>query len=258
MARIPELKERARQIERLGYENDLLLAAARLVEQVQARIEEAMVIRRRRKVAPNRPAREPAAEIVALEKLEQSALTFVRKNVTVNGVVDPDVKERLEAWSADIAKDSEPVNRRIRATRCLLRFAEDMLRAEVRLANEHEEVPLPGETEKQILDRLLASELGFMGVAAARVLGRRKELEKAECRQAERRTKLKDAALCVPETAFAEGFNASGARATEEDLPVLEEIFRNTLAFAATVPGLDREIVRVNQKAATAVRRRRG
>jgi hypothetical protein len=258
MARIPELKERAQQIELLGYENDLLLAAARLAQQVQARIEEAMEIRRRRKVNPNRPGRQLADEIVALETLEQSALAFVQKNVNVNGAIHPDVKERLDAWAADIAKDLGPVNHRIRAIRCLLRFAEDMLRAEVRLANAHEDVPLPGETEKQILDRLLETELGLKGVAAARALGRPEMFEKAECRQAERRTKLKDAALFGPESAFAEGFNASGAKASEEDLPVLDEIVRGAIAFAATVPGLDREVVRVNEKAATTARRRRG
>ena len=258
MARIPELKERAQQIDLLGHENDLLLTAACLVQQVQARIEEAMEIRRRRKVDPNRPGRQPADEIVALEKLEQSALAFVQKNVNVNGAIHPDVKERLDAWAADIAKDLGPVNHRIRAMRCLFRFAEDMLRAEVRLANAHEDVPLPGETEKQILDRLLETELGLKGVAAARALGRPKRFEQAACREAERRTKQVDAALFAPESAFAEGFNASGAKASEEDLPVLNGIVRDALAFVATVPGLDREIVRVNQKAVTATGRRRG
>jgi hypothetical protein len=258
MARIPELKERAHEIGLLGDENDLLLAAAHLVEQVQVRIGAAMAIRGKRKVDPNRPGREPAEEIVALEKLEESALAFARRHATVNGASHPDAMQRLEAWAADIARDPGPVNHRIRAIRCLLRFAEDMLRAEVRLANAHEDVPLPGETEKQILDGLLETELGLKGVAAARTFGRPKKFEQAACREAERRTKQVDAALFAPESAFAEGFNASGAKASEEDLPVLNGIVRDALAFAATVPGLDREIVRVNGKPATVGRRRRG
>ena len=256
MARIPELKERAHEIGLLGDENDLLLAAAHLVEQVQVRIGEAMAIRGKRKVDPNRPGREPAEETVALEKLEQSALAFARRQV--NGASHPEARQRLEAWAADIARDPGPVNHRIRAVRCLLRFAEDMLRAEVRLANAHEDVPLPGETEKQILDGLLETELGLKGVAAARTFGRPKKLEQAACREAERRTKQVEAALFAPESAFAEGFNASGAKASEEDLPVLNGIVRDALAFAATVPGLEREIVRVNRRTANAAHRRRG
>jgi len=149
MVRIPELKERAHEIGLLGDENDLLLAAAHVVEQVQVRIGAAMAIRGKRKVDPNRPGREPAEEIVALEKLEESSLAFARRHATMNGASHPDARQRLEAWAADIARDPGPVNHRIRAIRCLLRFAEDMLRAEVRLANAHEHVPLPGETESK-------------------------------------------------------------------------------------------------------------
>lgn len=74
MARIPELKERAHEIGLLGDENDLLLAAARLVEQVQVRIGAAMAIRGKRKVDPNRPGREPAEEIV--NGIVRDALAF--------------------------------------------------------------------------------------------------------------------------------------------------------------------------------------
>ena len=177
----------------------------------------------------------------------------------VNGASHPDARQRLEAWAADIARDPGPVNHRIRAVRCLLRFAEDMLRAEVRLANAHEDVPLPGETEKQILDGLLETELGLKGVAAARTFGRPKKLEKAACREAERRTKQVDAALFAPESAFAQGFNASGGQGirgvyvrAQWDRQGRSRV-RTHRARPTTV-----EIVRVNGKPATVARRRRG
>ena len=91
--RVPELKALAHQASMLGAENDLLLEAAALIQQAQSKIDAAMALRQERKVDSSRPGRQPADEIVALENLEQSAIAFVRKKLTVTGSIDPGVDE---------------------------------------------------------------------------------------------------------------------------------------------------------------------
>jgi len=244
--RVPELKALAHQASMLGAENDLLLEAAALIQQAQSKIDAAMALRQERKVDSSRPGRQPADEIVALENLEQSAIAFVRKKLTVNGSIEPGVDEWLRAWAADSLAYSEPVNRLVRSARCLLRFVEDIVRSEVRMAVIHEDVPLPGETPEQILDRLMATELGLGGVLAQRARNPSEDLLAAGMKQAKRREQKVGAALAIPESAFAEGFNRSGAKATADELSLLDEIVRKSVAFAATVPGLDAQVVRAS------------
>jgi len=110
----------------------------------------------------------------------------------------------------------------------------------------HEDVPLPGETSEQILNRLLATELGLGGVLAQRARNPSEDLLYAGVKQAKRREEKVEAALLVPESAFAEGFNRSGAKATQDEVSLLDEIVRKAMAFAATVPGLDAQVVRAN------------
>ena len=99
--RVPELKALAHQALMLGARNDLLVEAAAIIQQAQSKIDAAMALRQERKVDPGRPGRQPADEIVALENLEQSAIAFVRKKLTVTGSIDPGVDEWLRAWAAD-------------------------------------------------------------------------------------------------------------------------------------------------------------
>ncbi|MGD0837341.1 MAG: hypothetical protein ABSB49_11940 [Polyangia bacterium] len=185
-----------------------------------------------------------------MEDLEQTAIAFVRKKATVNGSIHPALEAWLDAWSASSLKYSEPVNRLVKSARCLLSFAEDILRSEVRMAAIYEDVPLPGETSEQILNRLLASELGLTGRVAQRLRDPCEAREDAGRNQAVRRAQQVEEALLVPETAFAEGFNLSDAKANEADLPILEEVIRKATVFAATVPGLDAQVVRVKQQGA--------
>jgi len=157
----------------------------------------------------------------------------------------------------DAALYPEPVSERVRAARCLLRHAEEMLRAEVGLAAANEEVPLRGETEEQILDRLIKSELGLAGVGAARLLGRPEDFEDAERHAAERRENQTKQVFNLLKAHFMKGFKESGAHLDPQDEPKVDQMVRRTLTAASTDPALDSEIIPVNAKIVAPTRHRR-
>jgi hypothetical protein len=253
--RLPELKERARQIYLLGQEDELWSQAAALIREADARIEDALDVRYQRRVSVDRPMKVPCDEIVALEDLEQKLVASRRNEMARSG--QHREEEQAAARLVDAAMYPEPVNRRVKAARCLLRYAEEMLRAEVGLAANTEEVPTRGETEAQILDRLVKSELGLRDVAAARLLGKPEDHEAAEGKAANRRAEQTKRVFDPLKALFMKGFTESGAKLDPQDEAKLDQIIRQTLTAAAADPDMDRETILVNTKNAGSVEPRR-
>jgi len=253
--RLTELKERAKQIHLLGQENELWLQAAALIRRAGAQIKAAIEIRNHRSVSVDRPMKVPCDEIVALEELERKLVASRQSQMAQSG---QHREEKLAAARlVDAAMYPEPVNRRVNAARCLLRYAEEMLRAEVGLAANSEEVPLRGETEAQILDRLIKSELGLSGVAAARLLGKPENAEDAEGNAADRRADQTKRVFAPLKALFIKGFEASGAALDPDDESKIDQIIRQTLTAAATDPEMDGESILVNTKIVGSVKPRR-
>jgi hypothetical protein len=241
-ARFAELKERAHRISLLSEENELFRTAAALVRCAQAMVHAAMDNRHQRGPSPARPERNMISEIVALEDYEREVIAYYKRQKSSK---NPSNKSLVESLEAEVAAFTEPINRGVRAALCLLRYADNMLREEVRLAGMHEEVSWQGETEKQILDHLVQSELGFKGFGAAR-LEVREELEDAVRRQAERREKSVRRALDQAREHFMAGFAQSGAKVTPQDQRKLDQLLRQAATVASADPRLDDEIVPVN------------
>ncbi len=253
--RLPELQKRAKQIYLLGQENELWLQAAALLRVADERIKTAMNVRNGRRVSVDRPMKVPCDEIVALEEREQKVVASRQEEMARSG------RHREEAQAAarlvDAAKHPEPVNRRGKAARCLLRYAEEILRAEVGSAANFEEVPLRGETETQILDRLIKDELGLAGVAVTRLLGKREDSEDAEGNAADRRANRTKQVFEPLKTRFMKGFGESGAHLNPHDVPKLDQIIRQTLTAAATDPVMYGETILVNTKIVDPMKPRR-
>jgi hypothetical protein len=252
--RLAELEERAKQIHLLGQEDELLSQAAALIRCADAQIKVAMEIRNQRRVSIDRPTKVPCDEIVALEELEQKLVASRRDELARSGL-QREAKQDA-ARLVDAARYPEPVNRRVKAARCLLRYAEEMLRAEEGLAANFEEVPLPGETEAQILDRLIKDKLGLTGVTAVRLLGKPADHE-AEGNAADRRAEQTKRVFEPLKASFMKGFRESGAKLDPQDEAKLDQIIRQTLTAAATDPDLDREIILVNTKIVSSQKPRR-
>jgi len=244
--RFPELKERAKQIYLLGQEDELWLQAAALIREADARIEDALDVRYQRRVSADRPIKVPLDEIVALEELEPKLVARRRDEMAQSGQYR---EEKLAALRlVDAAGYPEPVNRCVKAARCLLRYAEEMLRAEVGLAANFEEVPLRGETEAQILDRLIKDELGLTGVAAARLPGKPVASVEAACNAADTRAEQTKRVSDPLNTLLMKGITESGAKLDPQDEAKVGQIVRQTLTAAATDPDMDSETILVNTR----------
>jgi hypothetical protein len=252
-ARFLELKERAHRIWLLSQENELFRTAAALVRCAQVMVHAAMDNRQQRGASPSRPERKMISEIVALEGYEREVIAYYKRQK------NPSNKSLIESLEAEAAAYTEPINRGVRAALCLLRYADNMLREEVRLAGMHEEVCWQGETEQQILDHLVESELGLKGFGAARLEGRPEDFEDATRRQAERREKAVRGALHQAREHFMAGFAKSGAKVTPQDQCKLDQLLRQAATIASADPRLDDEIIPVNafEQVARARRRKR-
>jgi hypothetical protein len=188
----------------------------------------------------------PRDEIVALEELEQELIGSRRDEMAQSG--QHREEEQAAARLVDAALYPEPVNRRVKAARCLLRYAEEMLRAEVGLAANFEEVPLRGETEAQILDRLIKDELGLTGVAAARLPGKPVASVEAACNAADTRAEQTKRVFDPLNTLLMKGITESGAKLDPQDEAKVGQIVRQTLTAAATDPDMDSETILVNTR----------
>jgi len=244
--RFPELKERAKQIHLLGQENELWLQAAALVRGADVLIRTALEVRNQRRVSSERPTKVPRDEIVALEELEQELIGSRRDEMAQSG--QHREEEQAAARLVDAALYPEPVNRRVKAARCLLRYAEEMLRAEVGLAANFEEVPLRGETEAQILDRLIKDELGLTGVAAARLPGKPVASVEAACNAADTMAEQTKRVFDPLKTLFVKGLTERGAKVGPHEEAKLAQSIRQTLTAAATDPDMDSETILVNTR----------
>ena len=244
--RLAELEERAKQIHLLGQENELWLLAAALIRCTDVLIRTALEVRNQRQVSSERPTKAPRDEIVALEELEQKLIVSRRDELAQSG--QHREEEQAAARLVDAALYPEPVNRRVKAARCLLRYADEMLRAEVGLAANTEEVPLRGETEAQILDRLIKDELGLSGVTAARLRETPEAHEAAEGKAAERRAEQTKRVFEPLKAYFMKGFTESGAKLDPQDEAKFDQIIRQTETAAATYPEMDGETILVNTK----------
>ena len=244
--RFPELKERAKQIHLLGQENELWLQAAAFIRGADVLIRTALEVRNQRRVSSERPTKVPRDEIVALEELEQELIGSRRDEMAQSG--QHREEEQAAARLVDAALYPEPVNRRVKAARCLLRYADEMLRAEVGLAANFEEVPLRGETVAQIRDRLIKDELGLTGVAAARLPGKPVASVEAACNAADTRAEQTKRVFDPLNTLFMKGFTESGAKPDPQDEAKVGQIVRQTLTAAATDPDMDSETILVNTR----------
>jgi hypothetical protein len=212
---------------------------------------EAMRARKERGVSPSRPCKEMVPEIVALQKWEQRVIEYRKEH--------PSEALQDGLWMLQRVKSRmypEPVNQRVRAALCLLRFADEMLRGEVGLAGTHEEVPLPGETEQQILDRLVEDELGLSGSCAVRLAGRHEKFEDADRHAAVRRREAVGQVFEPIRKNFMIGFSNSGAILESTEEGQLNQLVRQTAVRASVYPFLDRELPRVNQRRKKARARR--
>ena len=146
------------------------------------------------------------------------------------------------------------------AARGLLRRVDKVLREALREAADGEDVAEPGEGVDHIFYRLIESELGLKGTAAARLLADGKKLEKmekfeqriAEDRLRKRVTGRQKASKKVFDQAkadFLPGFQAAlakqGIQFGPEDEPLLDQLIRQTLLEATADPTLDPQVPRV-------------
>jgi hypothetical protein len=150
----------------------------------------------------------------------------------------------------------------IPTARDLLWRIDYVLRAVLREAAEGEDVAEPGEEVDHVYYRLIKSELGLEGTAAARLVGREKleKMEKFEQRIEEDRlrklmTRWQDASKEVLDQAkadFLRGFEAAleerGIQFDPKDQPLLDQHIRRALLQATADPTLDPQVPRVKKK----------